>query len=290
MNPLDLRGPEFLLFYAIVAIGTLGILALVRARRETAPAGAMTKILDPYRIAYLRGGPDEAVKAAMVSLSERGLLKLEDEKIKAASDQNLSNSLERAVLNHFLEPKEPAFSYAIPAADSVIEKYEKQLMEAGLRPNAAQKQIRRRDFIIAAGVLLLLSLSKIFVALQRGRTNILFLIGITIGVVILSWIVTNPRLTKFGEQTLDDLKSLFGHLRRSSGTRSPEELVLLAAAFGVGVLPLHAYPAEMFSPRQKSSSGVSRSSCGSSCGSSGGSSCGSSCGGGCGGGCGGCGS
>ncbi len=280
MNPFDLRGPEFLLFYAIVAIVTLAILSIARGRRETMPAGPMTKILDPYRVAYLRGGSNESIKAAMVSLTDRGLLKIEDGKIKATGDQHLNSSLERAVLDHFSDPREPDLSYSIPAAEAVFEKYENQLAEAGLRPDAAQKEQRRRDFFAAAGLLLLLSGTKIFVALQRGRTNVLFLVGITIGAVILSWIVTNPRLTKLGQQTVDDLKALFGHLRETSTRRSPEELVMIAAAFGVGALPVSAFPSgqEMFSPRQKNSSWTSSSSCGSSCG------------GGCGGGCGGCGS
>ena len=101
-------------------------------------------------------------------------------------------------------------------------------------------------------------------------------------------ILSRPRVTAKGEALLKHMRMLFGNLKdRASSLRpssSPNELALLAAVFGIGAIPLSAFPyAQKLYPKAATSSA---SSCGSSCGSSSGSSCG---GGGCGGGCGGCG-
>jgi hypothetical protein len=136
------------------------------------------------------------------------------------------------------------------------------------------------------------AVTKILIALSRGRTNIFFLIAAAFVFGYLLYLVANPSRTLAGDAMLADLRQLFSALKhRAASIRSPSgtnELALLAAVFGTASLPAGSgiVPGKLF---RKPVSESSSSSCGSStssCGSSGG----SSCGGGCGGGCGGCGS
>src|SRR5688500_3770156 len=86
MNPLDLRGPEFLLFYTLFSGLVIALAAAVRRVREsraTSIEPPRKVIFDiegragathPYMIACLRGGKNELVRVAAVSLVDRGLL------------------------------------------------------------------------------------------------------------------------------------------------------------------------------------------------------------------------
>ena len=100
MNPFDLRGPEFLFFYLVLAMVTC--LALYRLRRssESGPLPSM-ELNDPYLFAFLNGGAKEALQASTISLIDRGLLKTEKGLISntpAALVQSPTALIEREVL------------------------------------------------------------------------------------------------------------------------------------------------------------------------------------------------
>jgi hypothetical protein len=153
--------------------------------------------------------------------------------------------------------------------------------------NVTQARLRRLG--IAVFLLSAVALTKVLIALDAGRTNVGFLIILTIASIIVAAALSFPRLTQSGKTMIEDVQNLYGGLRNRAMFLPPGggtiEPMMLAAAFGVGALHGEgfAYASQLF-PRQRSTSN--------SCGTDGGcgSSCGSSCGGGgCGGGCGGCG-
>ena len=76
LNPFDLRGPEFLVFFAGWAAVLMIGLTLLRRRREAEEPSAENLPLDPYEIAYLRGGKTHLLQTALVALVDRGLLKV----------------------------------------------------------------------------------------------------------------------------------------------------------------------------------------------------------------------
>ena len=83
LNPFDLRGPEFLVFYIILALSVVGLVVLLRHAFESGQAPKID-LGDPYLIAYLRGGAQEAKRVALVTLIDRGLLILEGTQIRRA--------------------------------------------------------------------------------------------------------------------------------------------------------------------------------------------------------------
>src|SRR4029453_4994697 len=103
MNPLDFTGPDFLLFYAFY--GAIVCVALHWLRHLTEPFERRRAVpTDPETVAYLRGGPTEAIRVAILTLLERGVLSVEGNRIKVSNRANLSqqaSALERAVFEHY---------------------------------------------------------------------------------------------------------------------------------------------------------------------------------------------
>src|SRR5262245_21324428 len=100
INPFDLSGPDFLIFYGLLGTLVLGAL-FVSGRLSESGAVPRLDYSDPYLLAYLRGGEREVIRIAAISLADRGLLKIEGERLSIAgkSAANLAGrSIERALL------------------------------------------------------------------------------------------------------------------------------------------------------------------------------------------------
>ena len=289
-NPFEWRGPEFLVFYVI--LGLIVIVAVALLRRRSEPAVAMTGPLTDYlKIAYLRGGPDEALRVATISLLDRGLVEAVDEHHVQISSAKMPAGLQRTEQRVLEACRHSTRASAIVDDTSlritVTTECEGHLVRAGLLPDDKVKADRLLLLVASVAFLGLVAILKIAIALGRGRTNVgLLIVAVPIfGYVI--YRIANPFRTLAGEAMLVDLRQLFRALKDrtwwSIGTPSEtQELALVAAVFGISALPGRGAVSEKLFRRPEA---ASSSSCGSS-----GSSCGSSCGGGCGGGCGGCGS
>jgi uncharacterized protein (TIGR04222 family) len=255
--------------------------------------------MDPYLVAHLRGGRDEAIRVALVSLLDRGLLKEDDSLLGAASNsiEVARRPLDRAILGRFarLDVRSRAFDEhgdPVKEADTLAA----ELVEKRLLPGVLHFVNRLILGAAAGSVLVWLATTKIDVARARGHENVFFLWSLMFGALFVLVRVVTRRRTALGDRVVSDLEELFSGLRarasRIERGGATNELALLVGVYGVEALPENVtFDRLALLPPQKRKQGSSCSSGGSSCGSSGGSSCGSSCGGGgCGGGCGGCGS
>src|SRR6266545_2898404 len=101
MNPVDLRGPEFLLFYLILMVMTAAALVILRRAAESG-AAPKTDLADPYLIAYLRGGANEALRVALISLIDRGLLTV-DGKLVGRAKHATSDAVRRPIEKRLIE-------------------------------------------------------------------------------------------------------------------------------------------------------------------------------------------
>ena len=61
--PIDATGPEFLRFYVVLAAAVLGGVILLRRWLESGEVPRLNHV-DPYAIAYLRGGSNEVLKVS----------------------------------------------------------------------------------------------------------------------------------------------------------------------------------------------------------------------------------
>lgn len=291
-NPFDLRGPEFLVFYII--LGAVVILTVAILRRRAEPVVPITAPLTDYlKIAYLRGGPSEALRVATVALLDRGLVEIVDQHRLKARAEKVPAGLPRTEQRMLESCKDPTRASAILDDTSlritVTTECEAHLVRAGLLPDDNVKAVHQ--WLLIGGVLLLglVAVVKVAVALGRGRTNIGFLILAAVAFGYMVYRTARPFRTMAGEAMLADLRQLFSAARhRTAATAGPSgtnELALVAAVFGISAFGEHLFR----KPEREVSRGGSCGS-GSSCGGGSGSSCGSGCGGSCGGGCGGCGS
>jgi len=279
MWPLDMRGPEFLVLY--LALGGAVLLALYLLRHQAeAETGQKANLSDPYLIAYLRGGKNETLRVATFSLIDRGILTADGTRIAASNGAfgKAAPGVEQKIVQFFNPSADAIAIFKMNDADPAMRAYENQLVQAGLLPDDEVKQARLLRLGLGIFVLLSLGLPKLLFALATGHKNVGFLILLMIAFIIAAVLLARPRLTALGNETLLDLKNLFGGLKdRRQEIRngvSPGEFAMMAAVFGTAMVP----DAKKLFP-QAGSSG-----CGSSCGSDSGG--GSSCGGG---GCGGCG-
>ncbi|MET3129922.1 uncharacterized protein (TIGR04222 family) [Oxalobacteraceae bacterium GrIS 1.11] len=296
-DPLLLSGPAFLLFYlmfaALVCVILRERIKRVEMRGKRAP---LEMASDPYLIAYLRGGAHEAVKVATISMVDRSLLHFEGGKLRASSPNGVrlvQREIERELLTHYQAPGAPGAMLAGASGLRSCIQYQKQLEESGLLVSAGSHSERRAPVVIALIALIGVGALKIMVALAHGHYNIGFLIVLCLLASIYPIWQLRRRGNWRGEAQLQDLRTLFGRLK-SRAHRLPaggasNEMALLAAVFGMDVLPATLFPfvKQLYPlPKSKDSDSDSSSSSDSSCSSS--SDGGSSCGGGSG--CGGCGS
>jgi uncharacterized protein (TIGR04222 family) len=303
VNPFDLRGPEFLVFYFVLGVVVTAAVLALRHRREP-PGLSAGPLTDYLKIAYLRGGSTEAIRVVSVALMDRGLLEVVDAhhlKAATASVPAGLRSIEERVMQACREPVRASGLLDDTTLNAIAaDDCEPQLIRAGLLPDDRIKATWRYLRVLALLLLVSVAALKIGIALSRGRTNIVFLVILSAIFGVIVYFVTNPVRTAAGNAMLADLRTLFAALERRAGSlrsgpdRGGNELALLAAVFGAGAVPGGAVLLERLfrkPQRQPGSTSFCGSTSGSSCGSGSGSSCGSSCGGGgCGGGCGGCGS
>lgn len=289
MNPFDLPGPQYLLFYASLTAVTLIVLGILRRKRELAASDETPRLHDPFAIACLRGGKNELLRVAAVSLVDRGLLTAQGDQLTTTvvgRQTAVRKRIEQYLLEFCRTPRDPEKLFASDYFDVAVAEYERELSARKLLPDDEITAARRSLFLGAAAVLSFFSFVKIGVAVSRGRFNFAFLIIMTVMALLIASAVAFPRLTSRGNEFVANLRNLFKSLRLRAPQLRPgganADLVLAAAIFGVAVLPKNEFRwiGKLF-PRSDSSASSSGSSCGSSCGSSGG------CGGG--GGCGGCG-
>ncbi|HEY8026864.1 MAG TPA: TIGR04222 domain-containing membrane protein [Burkholderiaceae bacterium] len=284
MNPFELTGFGFLAFYTLLGATLLGLMVWLQRSISTAGYKPRPKMADdPYKIAYLRAGANEAVKVATISLIDRGLLVLDNDFLAAkdkTSTTMVQRRIERELLMFYSVPKkiERAVNARLAA---VCDDYRKELLQYGLLPDASE---RLQNWLVAAAVIICLvatTVIKVNIALSQGRHNLGFLILLTILFSFLTLKFSVKHASPRGMAVLADLRTLFArlkaraHLIRAGGETN--EATLLAAVFGLQMLPLYNFPfiKTLYPPND-------RTGCGS--GGDGGSGCGSSCGGGCGGG------
>jgi uncharacterized protein (TIGR04222 family) len=286
MNPLDLPGPAFLVFYvilcAVVTVAARLVVAALESRRPSSLA-----LDDPYQIAWLRGGAPEAARIAVLSLVDRGVLEVnKDKKLarRSASPWDAPRQpLERAVYDLAANPADAGALFKDRAVSEVCAGYRERLAKAGLVPDADGEGNRLLILAVALAIVLGIAVLKAGVALSRGKENLAFLAVLAVVAAVVLWKQILRRRTRAGDTALGDLRRLFDALKGRAASiqagRMTNDAMLLAAVFGLSALPGTGFATlHSFFPKASSSSGGS---CGSSCGSGG-------CGGG--GGCGGCGS
>jgi uncharacterized protein (TIGR04222 family) len=251
LNPFDLRGPEFLVFYAFFSLVVLVLLRraqLARERRESAlwaeaqlsPKDKRELEQDPYRIAYLCGGRNATIQTAILSLLERGLLEtLNDGRLRTTAPDNAckaSHPLDKAILGIYADPGAAQSLYKNSIVITEVDGIRARLCEMQLLPG---RRGRFSGFSWALCALWLVAGIKILVAFSRGHHNVMFLVGMAFVASIIAFFIPMSvyrTRTPLGETVFKSLRVQFDNLyaRRKSLQLNGQtgEIALLAAVFG----------------------------------------------------------
>ncbi|MES1241320.1 MAG: TIGR04222 domain-containing membrane protein [Acidobacteriota bacterium] len=312
MNPLDLRGPDFLAFYIPYAVVVFAMALAVRwvykgsLGEEPVLArwtpGVYPRDGDAYAIALLRGGPAEVARTVLGRLVACNLIEVSGPILRRTTPPGTWPSLDPLETQAL-----QVFDNAIVAARAEqevrkavalhLQLMANDLKRQGLIPKSGQRRGYWQICGLALAAVSGLGVAKLLVALLRGRGNVGYLALLLILFTALGYYLLKPPLrTRFGDRYLDWLKESHRGLINllSSGRRDDlGEMALIAGIYGLGILPafgpLHTAlkqpPPDPY--RGGGDAGGGGGSCGGGASSCGGGGCG---GGGCGGGgCGGCG-
>ena len=293
-NPLaTMQGPEFLAFY--LAIACIVLIAAYRHIAAQDQTGAerpppTPSDIDPYELAYLRGGANEVVRTAVYSLRQQGLIEIKKGRLHVTgfSPQALS-AIERRVYETITSKSDIPALFARHIRDTVerlCSAYRRRLSAQQLLASGEIKTTAQVTLGVAGGLLLALAGYKIWAARVHGHSNLGFLFGEAAVAVIALFFIYHKTAADFaskrGKAFLAQLRLAYSGRRTSAvfGTSTSAAggtALLMVGLFGFDILKGTQDAAFAQTFQQSSSSGGG-------CGGSGG-----GCGGGGGGGCGGCG-
>src|SRR5207253_2870295 len=173
MNPFEMRGPQFLAFYAALTLIVFVIVWFVRRSREfEAGVVAPSAFSDPYLIAYLRGDVNEVVRVAVVSLVDRGLLSASGETLKttvAGRQTSARKKIEQYVVERCLGGLKMSDLMGGAPPPDVVAEYRTTLEQRRMFPDASITAVRKSLFLAAGGFRVAVSAIKILIGLSRGR-------------------------------------------------------------------------------------------------------------------------
>lgn len=298
MEVLDLRGGEFLKWYAVCfALAFVASLVWPRVARAQG-SRRMMPLTDRYDIAFLGGGGDRVVDAALAALYSLKLVNVDGSqspaKLWAEADMPIPEDLhevEVRVLKAVPERDKVSPAEVRKALQPMMQEMQERLAEA--RVLESGPGLRRLRWLAALPlvVVMLVGMAKVYVGMSRDRPVGFLVVFLIFSMVILLWRVSHlSRRTKDGERLWREFKKrppvTPSQVEKGGMMGDPAQVAMLVALGGYAALQMPAY-SNLHSALYRTSSSDSGGSggCGSSSGCSGGSSgCGSSGCGGCGGG------
>ena len=247
MNPFDLNGPNFLVFYTVCGAAVCLVLYRLRLQEPQTPEGAVPT--DPQTIAYLRGGATEALRITAVTLLERGAL------APGPARHTPHRPEPHAAARRLGDRPSGVRALSDGRAGGVALRERKPGARAWRRTRASTGGSRshpRRDLRAARWSRLLAAVAalgtlagvKIALALSRGHSNVGFLLLEAAVFGLIACRLTIRHRTPAGDRALDYLKHTFEAVRdRTKPLEHPDplDIAVVAAVFGLAALPAAAY-------------------------------------------------
>lgn len=292
MNPFtELTGSQFLGFYAVVAGIVLAVSWWWKWASDPTAGEAVPPVpqeVDPYELAYLRGGENELARVVIVNLTDRGYLRrfkedggeLQIHQMDELPPLDDLNELEQSVFDWFVHPMGAEEIFSKQQLPSTLQSHcltsMEQFYEAHLLKPDELKAAEWKIGVVVGVVLGGVGVPRLLIGWWHDQPSLFLFLMMAVAVNILGRICGGDRLSRCGQEYL----RLIQERLKFTNTGDARDLTLAAAAFGVDALTgTHLSDlAQMF---QRSSNADGGGACGAACGADGG-------GGGCGG-CGGCG-
>jgi hypothetical protein len=296
MNPFDLTGPEFLGFWlagwVFIAGAGLAVRAYVSRSRSRQGVDVIAAKLHPTEIAYVIGGIERAIEAAVAGLYHHGVIEIAADGLlkitgKAGGSALRPDGVFRGVIVGDEMSRVEAYVLGrLPSTigdlctrcESVEIVLRRKLEEQGL---LVENQ-RTATLLVRAPALVWMLVGAIKIVIGLALAKPVFLLFVLMfGGALLVRVFRAPRLTSLGRRLERDLRRRYAALE-STARSAPQQLDAADMTLAYGVFGYLVAPALLMTAMPGSYAAAIASMVTSSCGS------GASCGG-CGGGCGGCG-
>jgi uncharacterized protein (TIGR04222 family) len=216
-----------LYFMAVVTVVTATTLAV--RRREAAPLPELGS-LEPYAIAYLRGGASAALRTAVVSLlqrdwlrSERGELRVQPHALEPAPDP-----LEQLIVRSLAVPRRLSELLAVPELASACQPIVESLRRQRLLLRA--DDARARGLL---GVLALITIALIGLVMRELGTDGRFIMVMVVLAPLALLAALVRRRTAQGERVLNELSQL---LRPAHAAVAPRPITPAQTTLGMAVI------------------------------------------------------
>jgi len=228
----DLYGPYFLIFYAaMIAVLVVACSTSIRNldRTKNLEPPEIPAKLDPYEIAYLRGGENEVTRVAIASLIDRGLLRVAEKKSGPKTTKQIDlgrtpaprdlSPIESSIMKWTGFPADPPQIFQSDGIPSLVSEscvhYQDELSEKNLLAPPEMRQLGRRLWVIGAALIIGLGVYKLVVAVAKGHHNVAFLVILgTVGMFALSLAcLFLPRTSKMGRAYLEQLQLAYFGLK-----------------------------------------------------------------------------
>jgi uncharacterized protein (TIGR04222 family) len=290
MNPFDLSGPAFLALYLAVAAGAVLIAAWLRwqLRQSGGASDLDPSDLSAYHLAYLAGGKERAVRAALAALVQGGALTVDSGRwtVSAQRRPAAEEPLERELYACVAAADGCPLTDLCRHGDEALAGIREEIEQAGLTLTAGQARVARWwPLLLMLGVAGLGSI-KILVGLARHKPVffLVLLVAATAGGALVGF-GRRPFRSRRGDQLLRRARAEQAALQ-TTAQRQPEALAPADLSCAVALFGLEGLGGSRFADMRAGLRGGKDGGGGCGFASCGGGGCG---GGGCGGGCGGCG-
>jgi len=231
-----------------IVFGIAGVAAVIVLRGKKGALGPCSRPpTDPYQIAYLNGGPEGAIRIALFSLVQAGLLTAVAGRVKVAKPgaaQLCSNDLERTIINMVGEGLAVATVVTDPAIVRGTQSFRAALIGEHLLADNELRASNRTLTLIVGGMVAGFALLGFIIQVARGAEDAGMLLGALVAVAAvfggLSAVV--PRLTPRGTHALTGLRQRFQKTADSKSSQGGPESLIIAGLFGFTALPVAEQP------------------------------------------------
>lgn len=237
MTPDDSFLTSLVLFLGVGVLSNVGLrvlLMVLEMRGKSSTLGTN----DLYEIAYLRKGPNECIRVAVVALTERGLLSFRGSNIQAnVSSEGVSNPFEQHVLDKYKIELDASSLDDDGLRTQAEALYDASLKEKGMLSDEAILKQRRRCAYVIGGIL-------VPFVYMLPRDSLVAWLLVVIAVLAMK-LPLQKRWTALGRHVIRELAdqkySLFENRYRISQSRNGD-VATLAAIFGIAAVPASVFP------------------------------------------------
>lgn len=231
-----------------IVFGVAGVAAVIVLRGKKGALGPCSRPpTDPYQIAYLNNGPDGAIRIALYSLVQAGLLTAVAGRVKVAKPgaaQLCENDLERTIINMVGEGLAVSTVVSDPAIVRGTQSFRAALISEHLLADDELRASNRTLTLMVGGVVAAFALLFFIIQVARGADDAGILLGALLAVIVVfgGLAAVLPRLTPRGSHALTGLRQRFQQTAANKSSQGGPESLVIAGLFGFTALPTAEQP------------------------------------------------